>query len=200
MKGNATFNVKPVELKFGGVFVESPDMSSIPAAIILGIICGLLGALFVIVNSRLYKLRKRFIVKSWQKVLEAITFAFFTSSVFYWAAMIYGTCKDRSMISEKNQELLLQYGCSTGEYSPLATMFFNEELGAIRSIMSGYEGPGGIRLPPEQMIVYLVVWYLFTITTYGVWVPAGLFLPGIIIGCAIGSIYVESYEKIFGIE
>lgn len=65
LKGRVTFNVKPVDLKFGGAFVESPDMSSIPAAIILGVIGGLLGALFVIVNSRLYKLRKRFIVKGW---------------------------------------------------------------------------------------------------------------------------------------
>ena len=103
--------------------------------------------------------------------------------------MIYGTCKDRTEIRKQEQELLLQYECKEGEYSPLATMFFNEELGAIRSIMSGYDGPGGIRLPPEQMIVYFMVWYFFTIITYGVWVPAGLFLPGIIIGCALGSIY-----------
>jgi len=25
--------------------------------------------------------------------------------------------------------------------------------------------------------------------TYGVWVPAGLFLPGIIIGCGVGGCY-----------
>ena len=77
-------------------------------------------------------------------------------------------------------------------------MFFNEELGAIRSIMSGYDGEGGIRLPPEQMIVYLLVWFFFTIITYGVWVPAGLFLPGIIIGCAIGAIYEEVQREIKG--
>ena len=62
--------------------------------------------------------------------------------------MTQNLTKYASEISEKNKELLLQYDCSEGEYSPLATMFFNEELGAIRSIMSGYDGPGGIRLPP----------------------------------------------------
>ena len=41
------------------------------------------------------------------------------------------------------------------------------------------------------MLTYLGIWYLFTITTYGVWVPAGLFLPGIIVGCAVGGIYAE---------
>ena len=39
------------------------------------------------------------------------------------------------------------------------------------------------------MIVFVSVWYFFTITTYGTNVPAGLFLPGMIIGCAIGEIY-----------
>lgn len=47
------------------------------------------------------------------------------------------------------------------------------------------------------MVTYLAVWYLFTITTYGVWVPAGLFLPGIIIGCAVGAIYEELNQQIF---
>jgi len=39
------------------------------------------------------------------------------------------------------------------------------------------------------MLLYVVVWYFFTIVTYGVWVPSGLFLPGMIIGCSVGSIY-----------
>lgn len=76
-------------------------------------------------------------------------------------------------------------------------MFENEELGAIRSILSAFDGPGGIRIPIYQMLTYLGVWYFFTITTYGVWVPAGLFLPGIIVGCAIGAIYEEINQIMF---
>lgn len=47
------------------------------------------------------------------------------------------------------------------------------------------------------MVTYLGVWYLFTITTYGVWVPAGLFLPGIIIGCCVGALYEEINQSVF---
>ena len=47
------------------------------------------------------------------------------------------------------------------------------------------------------MALYLAVWYIFTITTYGVYVPAGLFLPGIIIGCAVGAIYEDIIRIIF---
>lgn len=36
------------------------------------------------------------------------------------------------------------------------------------------------------MFFFFLTWYLFTITTYGTFVPAGLFLPGMIIGCALG--------------
>ena len=36
--------------------------------------------------------------------------------------------------------------------------------------------------------------------TYGVWVPAGLFLPGIIIGCTVGAIYEELNQQFFPTE
>jgi len=43
-----------------------------------------------------------------------------------------------------------------------------------------------------QMWVFVGAWYFFTITTYGTNVPAGLFLPGMIIGCSLGEIYAHS--------
>jgi H+/Cl- antiporter ClcA len=36
--------------------------------------------------------------------------------------------------------------------------------------------------------------------TYGVWVPAGLFLPGIIIGCAVGSLWGDFQKIVFDDE
>jgi hypothetical protein len=42
-----------------------------------------------------------------------------------------------------------------------------------------------------EIMIFFTIWYLFTITTYGTNVPAGLFLPGMIIGCTLGDIYSE---------
>jgi H+/Cl- antiporter ClcA len=39
------------------------------------------------------------------------------------------------------------------------------------------------------MFVVGALWYFWTITTYGVSVPSGLFLPGMIVGCALGDLY-----------
>lgn len=47
-----------------------------------------------------------------------------------------------------------------------------------------------------NMFVFLLVWYLFTITTYGTMVPAGLFLPGMIIGCALGQVLFQAMDFI----
>mmetsp|Transcript_56174 Transcript_56174/g.77412 ORF Transcript_56174/g.77412 Transcript_56174/m.77412 type:complete len:84 (-) Transcript_56174:973-1224(-) len=78
-------------------------------------------------------------------------------------------------------------------------MLVATEGSVIRSIISGFN-PGGLYLDSWQMFALILVWYFFTITTYGVWVPAGLFLPGIIIGCGIGSLYETIRGHIFGID
>ena len=75
------------------------------------------------------------------------------------------------------------------------------EGGVIRQIIDGFEPPVGygIVVNTKLMFVFLSLWFLFTITTYGVWVPAGLFLPGIIIGCAVGSLFETLRRDYFGI-
>ena len=37
-----------------------------------------------------------------------------------------------------------------------------------------------------ETLSFLFAWYFLFITTYGVSVPSGVFLPGIIIGLAVG--------------
>lgn len=53
-------------------------------------------------------------------------------------------------------------------------------------------------LPVVDIVIYFLAWYGLTIITYGVWVPAGLFLPGILIGCSVGIIYMD--VLVYGFE
>ena len=85
-------------------------------------------------------------------------------------------------------------------------MIFNTEGGTIRQLL---DFPVVVKTVQESedspvsianIIIYALLWYGFTITTYGVWVPAGLFLPGILIGCSIGLIYTEILTDVFGLE
>lgn len=47
-----------------------------------------------------------------------------------------------------------------------------------------------------QNWIILFAWYILTIITYGTFVPAGLFLPGMIIGCALGAIYADFFKGV----
>jgi len=38
----------------------------------------------------------------------------------------------------------------------------------------------------NPLLVHFMIWFIMTVFTYGTAVPAGLFLPGILIGCSLG--------------
>ena len=82
--------------------------------------------------------------------------------------------------------------CPEDYYSPMATLFFNTEGGTIRSLLSK-----AVTLSTSESLAFLIAWYALFITTYGVTVPSGVFLPGIIIGLTVGQLYGNIYTFIF---
>lgn len=56
----------------------------IPAAIIIGIIGGCMGALFININSRMNKWRGMLLKSNWIKPVETYFFAFGTATLFFW--------------------------------------------------------------------------------------------------------------------
>jgi chloride channel 7 len=39
-----------------------------------------------------------------------------------------------------------------------------------------------------EMFVFFLIWYLLCMLSYGVFVPSGLFVPGILMGCGLGHL------------
>ena len=83
-KGLPPTAINSAVLKFGLQDVEQPTFSSIFAAIILGIVCGLMGACFVAANLKINIFRRSFLTSKAQRIIEAVIFAFVTSSCFFW--------------------------------------------------------------------------------------------------------------------
>jgi len=46
-----------------------------------------------------------------------------------------------------------------------------------------------------DILIFFACWYFLTLITYGTNVPAGLFLPGMILGCCMGEIYAKSVRN-----
>ena len=192
MKGETIHRINSSVLKFGVEDIAPPTFMTIPGAIAVGVITGLLGGFFVIVNSNMGLLRKKYINANWKKLAEAAFFSFATTSVFYWLPSLVDDCTDATLVTlSENGDLIVSYSCPKGYYSPMGTMLMNTEGDAIRSIISGFEAPNGVNSTNWHLFIFAMTWYFFTVVTYGVWVPAGLFLPGIIIGCAVGGCWAE---------
>ena len=192
MKGETIHRINSSVLKFGVDDIAPPTFIALPGAVAVGVITGVLGGVFVLVNSNLGLIRKKVINSNWKKLCEAAFFSIATTSAFYWMPSIVDDCTDATLVSlTDNADLIVSYSCPVGQYSPIGTMLMNTEGDAIRSIISGFEGPNGVNSTDWHLLIFAMVWYFFTIVTYGVWVPAGLFLPGIIIGCAVGGCWAE---------
>ena len=75
-------------LKFGYLEPEENSLLDIPAAIVIGAVCGCLGSFFIYVNINLAIKRKKYINTNCKKISEAIFFAVLTSSVFFMAVFL----------------------------------------------------------------------------------------------------------------
>jgi len=182
-------------LKFGTLQDISVPLSHIWGAIMLGILGGVFGSLFISVNTYMSFYRKKYITSTWRKVLECGLFGVATISVMTLLTSKLAGCiknplyDEEDMFKPETAEEITNFNpwvCKSDEYNPLATLFFNTEAGTIRSLFHDSEY---YKIDLSDLIVFGTTWYIFTIITYGVWVPAGLFLPGIIMGGAMGRIY-----------
>ena len=77
-------------LKFGKVRIADVTPTDvIPGAIILGIVCGLLGAFFMAVNFKINAMRAKYLTKKWHKPVDTFIFCFITASSFFWFAYLF---------------------------------------------------------------------------------------------------------------
>jgi len=114
MKGQSITDANSSVLKFGVTNITPPTLDCIPGAFIVGAICGVLGAVFVAVNSNLGILRKKLIKENWQKLAEAVFFSVLTTSAFYWVPYFAKECEAiNPSMPEENQEITVHYDCPT---------------------------------------------------------------------------------------
>ena len=85
----------PIILKFGEIQDGDEDINAfylLMTGISLGVIGGVLGPIFVSVNTSVNKLRKRYLVQKWMKPIEVAVFCFITASFFYFIPFFMRHC------------------------------------------------------------------------------------------------------------
>lgn len=158
------------------------NVYEIPVFIFMGVMGGVLGAIFNTLNYWLTIFRIRYIHRPCLQVMEAVLVAAVTATVSF--AMIYFS-NDCQPLGEDQAEYPLQLFCSDGEYNSMATAFFNTPEKSVQSLF--HDPPGSY--DPQTLGLFTLSYFLLAFWTYGLAVSAGLFIPSLLIGAAWGRLF-----------
>ncbi|RXM32463.1 H(+)/Cl(-) exchange transporter 7 [Acipenser ruthenus] len=174
----------PGLINFGRFETEAMEYNiyEIPLFIFMGVMGGVLGAIFNTLNYWLTIFRIRYIHRPCLQVTEAVLVAAVTATVSF--AMIYFS-DDCQPLGENQAEYPLQLFCSDGEYNSMATAFFNTPEKSVRSLF--HDPPGSYN--PQTLGIFTLSYFLLAFWTYGLTVSAGVFIPSLLIGAAWGRLF-----------
>ena len=168
-------------LKFGTIAVNEPTLRIIVSSIFTGIVCGILGSMFILIQTKIDFYRKHYVQTSLMKIADILFICFLTTSVFFWTPYVFNDCTSipanaidlpfkKGICGQQTapfKEDFIQYNCPQGQYSPLASLFLKSQGDVIRTIIGGFEGIG-ITVGSGLMAIFLCIWFFFTSITYGV--------------------------------
>ncbi|XP_014828236.1 PREDICTED: chloride transport protein 6 isoform X2 [Poecilia mexicana] len=174
--------------------------------VLMGVVGGLLGALFNCMNKCLAKYRMRHIHPKARfiRVLESLLVAMVTTVVIFLASVLLGECRDLSSPTTHNSTVsgsedinstIRQFFCSNKSYNDMATLFFNPQEAAIHQLFH-QDGT----FSPATLSIFFLLYFLLACWTYGVSVPSGLFVPSLLCGAAFGRLVANILKVKLGLH
>uniref|UniRef100_A0AAY5KF55 Chloride channel protein n=1 Tax=Esox lucius TaxID=8010 RepID=A0AAY5KF55_ESOLU len=176
--------------------------------VLMGVVGGLLGALFNFINKKLAKYRMRHVhpKAKFVRVLESLLVAMVTTVVIFVASMTLGECRDFASATTNNSSTVTlnediinstirQFFCPNKTYNDMATLFFNPQEVAINQLFH-QDGT----FSPVTLTVFFVLYFLLACWTYGVSVPSGLFVPSLLCGAAFGRLVANILKINLGMD
>ncbi|XP_034393535.1 chloride transport protein 6 isoform X2 [Cyclopterus lumpus] len=174
--------------------------------VLMGVVGGLLGALFNCMNKILAKYRIKHIhpKAKFIRVLESLLVAMVTTVVIFAASILLGECRDLSSPSTQNTTLsggedinstIRQFFCTNKTYNDMATLLFNPQEAAIHQLFH-QDGT----FSPVTLSVFFLLYFLLACWTYGVSVPSGLFVPSLLCGAAFGRLVANILKVELGMD
>ncbi|XP_052263703.1 H(+)/Cl(-) exchange transporter 7-like isoform X2 [Dreissena polymorpha] len=185
------FNLSlPGLFNFGNFGTVSYDPRELFFFAIMGCIGGLLGALFIFINTKLTVFRIRYIHNRFAKVAEAVLVAILSGTISFLTILLYNDCQP---MRAEPATYPVQFFCPDGQYSSTAGLFFQTpESSAIHLF---HDAEGTYRL--ETLGLFTVVFFVLAVWTYGLSIPSGLFIPSLLLGAAWGRLFGRSLQLIF---
>ncbi|KAK6759851.1 hypothetical protein RB195_021427 [Necator americanus] len=167
-----------------GVFEnKNYNIWEIPFFLAIGVIGGLTGALFNHLNAKLTEFRKKYVSNKWQRLMECLLVAAMSAFTGFITLFLVDDCQPVGVnpnITEVNQ-----MWCKKGEYSAVAKLFFQNPEESVKSL---FHSPIN-SFRPWTLLIFSIEYYMLTLWTFGLSVPAGVFIPAILTGAAWGRLF-----------
>lgn len=76
-------------MKFADITVSDYNLADFIVFIIIGILGGLLGSLYIVINANLAKIRKYVLKEKWMKIVESAVIAFVGATIIFLVPSIF---------------------------------------------------------------------------------------------------------------
>ncbi|XP_066239071.1 H(+)/Cl(-) exchange transporter 7 isoform X2 [Saccopteryx leptura] len=191
--GNIWDLSSPGLINFGRFDTETMvyTIHEIPIFIGMGVVGGVLGAVFNALNYWLTMFRIRYIHRPCLQVIEAMLVAAVTATVAF--VLIYSS-RDCQPLQGSSVSYPLQLFCADGEYNSMAAAFFNTPEKSVVGLF--HDPPGSYN--PVTLGLFTLVYFFLACWTYGLTVSAGVFIPSLLIGAAWGRLFGISLSYLTG--
>ncbi|XP_053706204.1 H(+)/Cl(-) exchange transporter 6 isoform X1 [Synchiropus splendidus] len=195
--------------------------------VLMGVVGGLLGALFNCMNKNLAKYRIRHIhpKAKFIRVLESLLVSMLTTVVIFSASMLLGECRsmasptnhnttvsrhscDQAVTVFKNTSYLFQLQDSEDINSTVRQYFCsNKTYNDMATLFFNPQEAAIYQLfhqdgtfSPTTLSIFFLLYFLLACWTYGVSVPSGLFVPCLLCGGAFGRLVANLLNIKLGMD
>lgn len=178
----------------------------VPGFLVVALSSGALMGVLTKVGFRINRFRKTATVlaSGRAKVLDAVCVAAFSALLFAVAPSIAGTCHHTPHDDDGGHDdsgghhrEFVQFNCNDDEYSDMASLTLVGEEGALVHLLAR---DGQWNFPPAILIVFMLIYTPCAVAALGTVVPAGTFVPMLLIGAALGRFVGEVIEEVPGIQ
>ncbi|XP_067006232.2 H(+)/Cl(-) exchange transporter 7 [Anabrus simplex] len=192
----STYHGRPGELTYSGLLnfgkfdSISYEFMELFIFVVMGMIGGLLGALFNHINYKLTVFRMRYIRHRWAKVLEAVIVAAISATLGFVMIYLLNDCRP---LGQDPTKFPLQLYCGDGEYNVVGAIWFQTPEASVRSLF--HDPPGSHKA--TSVAVFFTIYFLLSCWTYGLSISSGLFIPSLLTGAAWGRLVGMGLEAMF---
>ncbi|XP_042861796.1 H(+)/Cl(-) exchange transporter 7-like isoform X2 [Penaeus japonicus] len=158
--------------------------------LLMGIMGGLLGALYNHINYKLTAFRMKYINRPWRKIAEAVFVAFMTAVVAFLMIYLLHDCR---VVDTKSSEYPIQMYCNYGEENAAAAIWFQTPEKSVRSL---FHDPSD-SFSWLTLGVFFTCYFFLACWTYGLGIPSGLFIPTLLCGAAWGRLVGKLMSLLF---